>query len=35
MLANELIHTLNPEAITIAEDVSGMVYINNFKLINK
>jgi 1,4-alpha-glucan branching enzyme len=24
MLANQLIHTLNPYAITIAEDVSGM-----------
>ena len=24
MLANELIHQLSPEAVTIAEDVSGM-----------
>ena len=24
MLANKLIHQINPEAITIAEDVSGM-----------
>ena len=24
MLANELIHTINPDAITVAEDVSGM-----------
>ena len=24
MLANQLVHTLNPGAITIAEDVSGM-----------
>lgn len=26
MLANELIHVLNKEAITVAEDVSGMVH---------
>jgi len=24
MLANDLAHTINPDAITIAEDVSGM-----------
>jgi 1,4-alpha-glucan branching enzyme len=29
MLANKLIKILNPEAIAIAEDVSGMVNINN------
>lgn len=24
MLANDLVHSINPEALTIAEDVSGM-----------
>lgn len=28
MLANELIHTISRDAITIAEDVSGYVFIN-------
>jgi 1,4-alpha-glucan branching enzyme len=33
MLANHLLHKVNPDIITIAEDVSGMVYIILFSLL--
>lgn len=32
MLANELIHSIYDQAITIAEDVSG--YVSNYIIIN-